>query len=267
MFAKSFVRGSLIAALILSAAGSAQAGEWGGNTEVQVLQAWYGATINGGFGFPGGPQVPSLTVDLAKCALVKASTPLDTGAQGVEVDCAPEIRRLTALKGASTPLAPVLGQLLMRGYRSTQAPSPQPVQSSVFGCATVEIRTVTPADVAASPAFGGIGFFFKNAETFVPKNQLQAVGKTTLKDGRAAIVHRFLGGDLCKTYGGSKYSAQITEFNAYAKIGNDKRWELSGRNHGIGFANGNTTSNGSGWGNSTPIIPPGFDRQGELLKK
>jgi hypothetical protein len=236
--------------------------ESGGGTDVQVLQAWYGNGINGTFGFDVDTR-PQIRVDFSKCPVVSESESFSTIRQ--IRDCLPEVQKAARLDGSASQLSPMVGTYDEDTYvyKSSNAG----LSSRFFGCSTVEIRTVSPKDLLNESSFDGLGLSYDGLVTFVPKNELHAVGEVTLKDGRAAVVHRFLGVALCKVAGAGKYSAQITSFNAFAQYqGRYRRWELKNGNHAIGFANGNKTSNGSGWGNTMPILPSSFDRQHEILR-
>jgi len=212
-----------------------------------------------------------LRVDFATCSTLSSETPEQGAYAYAKRDCRKALKEAARLDGVSSQLSPVIGSYVEDTYWSRSRPSPTGAQisSRFFGCATVELRTVTPVSIVQGSTFEGLGVYLNGVETFVPKLELHEVGRATLKDGRPAIVHRFVGVDLCKVSGASKYSAQVTSFNAYALYagGRYKRWELAERNHEIGYANGNTTSNGSGWGNRVKIIPSSFDRQDEILRK
>ncbi|OFZ27264.1 MAG: hypothetical protein A2381_16305 [Bdellovibrionales bacterium RIFOXYB1_FULL_37_110] len=232
------------------------------SSDIQVLQAWYGNGINSGFGF-GSDNRSQLKLDYSECEIVESYSSNHYLTQ--KRDCTETLKKIALLDENSSQESPMLGRFEVETFSYLNSSS---VQSSIFGCSTVELRTVMAKEIVEATNFDGIGFYFNGSQTYVPKSELHVVGETTLKDGRSALVHRFIGTDLCKRSGASHYSSQVTSFNVYvAYQGNIKNWELSNRNHEIGYANGNNTFNGSGWGNIGRNIPMSFDRQDELLKK
>jgi hypothetical protein len=135
-------------------------------------------------------------------------------------------------------------------------------------CNRVELRVVVREAAATQASFSGVGFWSSRGDRFTPKNELQEVGRTTLKNGEAAIVYRFAGLSTCISSAHDSTSGNVYQtfsFKPYAAYdvpaadGDTKRyrvWENIRGNHTLGRS----------WPGSQPAVDSsGFDRQGELL--
>jgi hypothetical protein len=134
-------------------------------------------------------------------------------------------------------------------------------------CKRIELRIVARDAATSQPSFAGIGFFTSKGDTFTPKERLQAVGHTTLKNGDPATVYRFSGISTCissqdstsgnefqtfffKPYAGYRVDVNLEEGPLY------RVWEAINGNFGLGKS----------WPGAVPVVnSDGFDRQADLL--
>jgi hypothetical protein len=193
--------------------------------DVASLQAWLGPTIT------GSAESPSLGGDR-----------FDEGAC-VGGDCTAAAAALLALPGHAP--SPFVKPLHFTPQRSGR-------------CEIVELRTVTRLSAVEAESFAGLGFWIDGIETFVPAAQLDEVGRTTLRDGSPAVVHRFLAAGMCFGLGGNTGSIlqRRYDWKPYARFdvpgAQYRNWDVTPMNSHLGRASdGNFDSS--------------FDREGELL--
>lgn len=175
--------------LLISLSTTSQASEIRDRTgrDVAVLQAWIGSSVGLGedddTGDEGGLKIKASDCDLlARAGSVRAGC-----SRAVE-----EASRLSAASQASPLLGPAIHEWSNVNGR---------IMSLSGTCELVELRTVTPAAVMSASSFEGIGFYFGGAhegDTYlVAKSRLHPVGQVTLRDGRSALVHRFIVQGFC----------------------------------------------------------------------
>jgi hypothetical protein len=193
--------------------------------DVATLQAWLGPTIT------GSAESPSLggdRFDQSAC---------------VGDDCTAAAAALLALPGHAP--SPFVNPLHFTPQRSGR-------------CEIVELRTVTRLAALDAESFAGIGFWIDGIETFIPAAQLDEVGRTTLRDGSPAVVHRFLAAGMCFGLGGNTGSILMRRYDwkPYARFDDAgaqyRNWDQVSVNAHLGRG-----SDGS--------FVSSFDRQGELL--
>jgi hypothetical protein len=277
-FALALVAASAVAAGVITACSSNDAGDASVKAEVQkpgkdvtILQAWLGeqhdtvAIADGSVpGFGAKYLVPPKSCKEQE----RRTFPSSSGGtyDMVRADCAEGLRELAKIPG-NPGKSPLITPAIHEWEESHGR-----TMTHTGACEIVELRAVVPNDVVAQPSFEGIGFYWsgysRGTMTFTPKSDLHVVsaGDVALVDGRAAKVYRFIAQGFCYGLGGSGDSIahRYYNFKPYAQYkGSDgntyKVWDDVEKDYLLGLAPGASTG-------SAPFVKD-FDRAAELLEK
>jgi hypothetical protein len=230
---------------------------WTPGRAYPVLQRWLGGTPQ-----PGDVTLNAAAPDACKTVRTYPSSSAQAY-ENREVDCTAALADaagfdITGAPGpVMTPARFILTTRMSDGY----------VFADPDYCSRIEVRVVVRDEAAAQPSFSGIGFWSSAGESFTPKSELQAVGRTRLVRGDLATVYRFTGLSTCvssahgSTSGNTYQTFSFKPYAAYDRVDDVdvsryRVWEDIRGNHTIGRS----------WPGAIPRIDAqGFDRQADLL--